>query len=416
MTFAIAVLGLGHDATAQAPGLPVIVVTCTDAADKPVIGAQVHVFQFTPQPEGPARLKPAGPFTTGADGMVRTAVALTWDGGRFDRWVYAVVPGKLVGGLRRMSGMDGDPCAIAVQLVPSRSLTGRVKVPEGFAAKGVRVRVLSLSRIEGENLWASVLPRQSGIAALQDVLPERFDCTVGEDGTFVLADLPVTPLLYLAAEGAGLGQAQFSNASLPGRTLPERIELVLERESVLAGTVLGSDGKPAAGATVQARITSGGPQLPVSAAFTTKTSAEGAFRIAGLQAATFEVSIQAKDAVFRPRRLDLGTGQCVADFAATLETPIEVTGTVVSEGDGKLVERVGVSAIADLQTQTGLGHALTDAMGRFTLRLPRGSAMLYFGSVPPGFVYPSPQILTTLDIVAGEKQAPLRFELARKRE
>jgi hypothetical protein len=90
----------------------------------------VHVLQFTAQLEGPARLQPARPFTTGADGMVRTAIALTWDGGRFDRWVYAVVPGRV----RLATAPPTSTTGNAVRVTVHQPLTGDLAVTCDFVS------------------------------------------------------------------------------------------------------------------------------------------------------------------------------------------------------------------------------------------------------------------------------------------
>ena len=153
------------------------------------------------------------PFRTGADGSVPTAPALTQNGGYFDRWVDAVVPGKLVGAARVLSATHPpDPDRITVTLLPSRTLSGRVVAPAGHALETVRVRVASLARIDGDNLFGAVFPRQTAISGFQDTLPERFDAAVATDGSFRITDLPATPLLYLVAESPGLCHARRQQA------------------------------------------------------------------------------------------------------------------------------------------------------------------------------------------------------------
>ena len=58
---------------------------------------------------------------------------------------------------------------------------------------------------------------------------------------------------------------------------------------------------------------------------------------------------------------------------------------------------------------------VTDADGRYDLRLPAGTARLYFNSLPDGFAYPRPQIVKRLDVQPGQAAIEnLNFTLQRK--
>src|SRR5262245_30158978 len=214
----VAVLGSAGLAAAQAKELPRIAVTCVDTDGKPVAGAEVHVFQHKKSATGTAYVA-SGPHLTDVSGVATTAVALDYDGGKFDRWLYARVPGKVVAAQRWFRFDDSPIVEPRLRLEPSRELRGVVKPPEGVAARSVRVRTLSLVALQDDDPIGKWFPRYHEFIGLRDTLPAVFDAEVGDDGAFVLRDLPPRPLVYLAAEGPGLAQAQWFNAMLRGRRI-----------------------------------------------------------------------------------------------------------------------------------------------------------------------------------------------------
>ena len=232
-------------ACAQDTALPRIRVTCVDGNGKPVANAEVHVFQFRKSPTPITDYLVSGPHRTDAEGVAVTAVALDHDGGQFDRWFHARVPGKWVGGMRWFRMRDTTVGEPVVRMVPTRDLRGRVVVPEGMKMQTVRVRTLSVM-VQGDALFGPQLPRYFAFAGLSHTLPELFDADVKDDGSFVLKDLPHLPLLYLAAEGPGLAQAQWFNALLPERRIPDIVEIAMTREARFTGSVVDARGRPVA--------------------------------------------------------------------------------------------------------------------------------------------------------------------------
>lgn len=109
------VLEHSHDARGHCPrrrrpragqGLPRVTVKSIDADGNPVAGAEVHLFQHRGSPNTILDL-PSGPHRTDANGVGVSAIAIDYDGGRFDRSLHARVPGRLVGALR----FDDSPIA-----------------------------------------------------------------------------------------------------------------------------------------------------------------------------------------------------------------------------------------------------------------------------------------------------------------
>lgn len=92
-----------------------------------------------------ARAK-VGPHRTGVDGLASTAIAIDYDGGCFDRWLHARVPGKLVGAMRWLrldTNAPPVPTEPVIRLEPSRrhwilSMVGRN--PTGPRTDRIRLR------------------------------------------------------------------------------------------------------------------------------------------------------------------------------------------------------------------------------------------------------------------------------------
>ena len=404
-------------AAAQGNPLPRLAVKCVDAEGKPVSDAEVHVFQARKGVVGAASYEPSGPHRTGVDGVATTAIAIDYDGGCFDRWLYARVPGKSVGAMRWLrfdTTAPPEPAEPVIRLEPSREVRGVVRGPEGVDVRTVRVRVLSLSALAGTDPIGSPFPRYHEFPGLRDALPERFDAAVAEDGSFVLRDQPPRPLLYLAAEGPGLAQAQWFNAVLPGRHIPDLVQISMQREAVLVATATDALQRPLADVLVKVRVERGGPGTGVRCTFEGRSDAEGRVRIGGLPAGEFAVEAVHPELVLRPQLLTLAVGETTQGLALAFEPAIEVRGVVRSTATGSGVERVGISAITGDEQRWLLGFAQTDPQGRFVLRLPKGTAALYVNRVPHGFQQPSASHdqLLRVDVQPGDKSlTELVFEI-----
>jgi hypothetical protein len=404
-------------AAAQGNPLPRLVVKCVDAEGKPVSDVEVHLLQHRKGITGASSYEHSGPHQTGADGFATTAIAIDYDGGCFDRWFYARVPGKSVGAMRCLrldTTAPPEPAEPVIRLEPSREVRGVVRVPEGLRAQSVRVRTLTVIALAAKGGTAGAYPRVYGIDGLRDALPTVFDATVAEDGRFALRDLPAHALVYLAAEGPGLGQAQWSNVRLPERKVPDSIELSMEREAVLGGTVIGPGGKPVADAVVNLRIERSMRQANVQCAFETRSDAAGRFRLVGLPAGTFQLVVLHGDGVVRPLPVELADAQELVQPDVILEDGVDVRGIVRGVPGNVAMERVGMTAITDDDRHWRLGFAQTDPQGRFVLRLPKGPAMLYVSRVPRGFQQPpsSYDQLLRLDVQPGDKAlTELVFEI-----
>ena len=393
--------------------LPRVEVHCVDAAGKPVVGAEVHVFQARKSPDGRADFVASGPHRSDAEGRAIAGVALDFDGGRFDRWFYARVPGKLVGAERAFSfDVKAQAPTPTIRMEPARDVRGRVQVSEGLAPTSVRVRMLSLHMLSGDSPRAHYFPRSPDLHGLSGTLPDLFDADVAEDGTFTLRDLPPRMRLYLAAEGAGLAHTQWSNIRLPELRIPDLIELTMKRESAIEGRVVGPNAEGVLGAEV--RVCLGDADIRL--AFETRSDAVGKFRIAGLPAGAASIEVTSAVGLMRPRQLLVTAAEVLQAGNLPIEPGIEVRGSVRSVPDGAAVEGVGITAITDEGQQRQLGWTSTNGEGRFVLRLPTGGCGLYIAGVPAGYQRPSakPDDVLRLDVRPGDPSlTEVRFEIQR---
>jgi beta-lactamase regulating signal transducer with metallopeptidase domain len=392
-------------------------VLCVDAEGNPVEGAEVHLFQYLGKERG-ARYLHFGPLKSDVEGKVLFSRALFSNShGNFDRWVYARVPGKLVGAGRsarwisRRSIINPDA---RVKMMPSRSVEGTVTVPVGLDPKNVNVsvRTMHITTGDGDFEYQS-FPREIHFRGLDTSLPGIFECRPDLEGRIRFDDVPVRGRLYLVTFGQGLGEAQWRNDG-NSRSFDEPIDITIEKERRLFGRVLSPTGEPAAGVEVSARISSS--NVSYLSTFRFVTNEAGDFEISGLPALDFRVSVSDPHErwVFRPLERVRGSAKTGPELTLKMEIGIFVSGKVV-DPEGNVVEGAALSALADTQEGPGLDHDTTDHNGRYRLRIPAGQAKFYFNALPDGFKYPRPQIIKRLDIQAGQAAVKdLIFTLDRK--
>jgi hypothetical protein len=378
-------------------------VLCVDSDGKPVEGAEVHLFQQLGE-AGNGRYLHFGPLKSDADGKALFSQAIfSGSLGNFDRWMYARVPGKLVGvgrSARWISRRSIINPEARVKMMPSRPVEGRVTVPKGFDPGNVTVKVRTMNITTGEGDWAyESFPRQVNFPGLDTSLPHIFETRPDANGRIRFDDVAFRGHLYLVTSGKGLGEAQWRN-DWESRSFDQPIEITIERERTLSGRVLSPTGEPVAGVEVLARIASNAPSMYLST-FRSVTDDAGRFEILGLPALEFVVSAQDPNVrwVFRPLEGVQGSTQTGQELTLKMETGVSVSGKVVDAG-GNAVEgaAISVSALSDTDEGPGLDHDMTDHNGHYRLRIPSGQAKLYFNALPDGFKYPEPQIIRRLDV------------------
>ncbi len=381
------------------PSTPRVTVLCVDAQGKPVPHAEVYLFQ---QPVGDKNpYVQSGPFMSDEQGRALCGEAIfSNDHGNFDRWIYARVPGSLVGAARgaKWTNRAAFNAEGRVTLQPSRSIEGKVTVPAGFDPTKVVIRTRALHVINGPGFFDyGSIPRHDSFPGLDTALPERFDCRPDSQGRIHFSDVPVRGELILVSAGAGLAEAQWMNE---GKTFDQPIQLTIRPESLVSGRVLAPDGKPAAGVEVVARL-SPPPELHTLflTSFRALTDGDGTFALHALPQVPFVLSAHDSKQLwtFRPLEKLLVEPEKDPHLTLRLETGTLVSGRVL-DPDGKPVEGAALSAVADTQLGPGLADDFTNATGKYRLRLPPGGANLYFNSLPDGFAYPRPQVIKHLDI------------------
>jgi Carboxypeptidase regulatory-like domain len=390
---------------------------CVDANGNPVAGAEVHLFQHTGAGDG--RFAHAGPFTSDALGKAVCAQEIfSNQQGNFDRWIYARVPGRLVGVARcaKWTNRAAFNREGRVQLMPSRSIEGRVTVPPAFdpTKVTVRVRTLHIFTGPGQTKYQS-FPREDHFPGLDTALPQIFERQPDVSGSFRFDDIPVRGRLYVVTVAERLAEAQWMNAN---GTFDRSIHLNTAEESLVSGHVLTPDGKPAVGVDVTARLSPVGRRRSlILTSFRAVTDASGQFAIHGLPQTEFVLSVRDPEQrfTFRPQENLFVQPGNDPRLSLKLEAGTLVSGRVL-DAQGQPVEGASLSAVNESQAGSGLAHDFTDANGHYRLRLPAGGARLYFDSLPDGFAYPQPLVVKELDIKPGQADlANLDFTLRRER-
>ena len=224
------------------PPIQRVNVLCVDADRNPVPGAEVHLFQRIGGEDG--RYLHSGTFTSDAEGRAVCAETIFSDEhGNFDRWIYARVPGRLVGVGRcaqwtnqRVINPEGR-----VVMQPSRSVEGQLRLPAGYDPTKVVVRVQTLHIFTGAGDFDfESFPRYDPFRGLDTALPEIFDYRPDSHGRIRFGDVPVRGQLYLVTTGDGLGEAQWRNDN---KAFDQPIQLTIEEESYLSGRVVTPDRK-----------------------------------------------------------------------------------------------------------------------------------------------------------------------------
>ena len=401
---------------ASKPSAPKFNVLCVDAQNKPVPNAEVFLFQQTGSVKG--RYVRSGPFKSDEQGRALCSDAIfSNEFGNFDRWIYARVPGRLIGAARAAKWTNRAPFNAEgrVKLHPSRSIEGKVTVPAGYDPTKVIVRTRVLHVITGPDFFDyESFPREDSFPGLDTALPERFDCRPDEKGRVYFSDVPVNGRLTLVTAGDGLAEAQWRNE---GKSFDQPIQLTIAKESLISGRVLSPDGQPAIGVEVVARL-SPPPQRQIYylSQFRAQTDENGTFALHGVPQIEFVLSVNDSKNLwtFRPLENQLVKPEHDPHLTLRMEIGTVVSGRVL-DPDGKPIEGAAISAVADTQLGPGLDGDFTRADGKYQLRLSAGKAKLYFNSLPDGFAYPKPQVVKQLDIEPNQPDIEnLNFTLERQ--
>jgi hypothetical protein len=397
-----------------------VAALCVDADGKPIPGAEVHLFQYVGT-AADGHYSHSGPFASDENGRAVCSDEILYDSGNYDRWFYARVPNRLVGAGRsaKWTNRAAFNTEGRVVMQASRSIEGKVTVPEGFDPRRVTVLVRSMHIHQGPgDMNFDSFPREEHFPGLDTALPEIFECRPDSDGRIRLDDGPMRGRLYLVTRGAGLGEAQWSNSQNLDARFDRPIELTIEEEGLLSGRILTPEGKPAGGMKVTARLSVFGRRQNIYlSSFHAVTDGNGAFAIHGLPETEFDLKFRDPKRLwtFRPLEKLLVRARQDPGLKLTMEKGVRVSGRVLNT-DGQPVEGAAISAVADKKGGPGLSDDTTSASGRYEFLLPAGHAYLYFNSLPDGYAYPNPLIVKHLEIKPGEGDIQdLNFTLQRRK-
>src|SRR5579863_5386139 len=221
------------------PPVQDVTMVCVDAEAQPVKDAEIYLFQYN----SAERYQQFGPFKSDEQGKAVCAEAVfSNDLGNFDRWIYARIPGRLVGVARssKFTNQKAINPEFQVKLQASCSVKGQVTVPDGFDCTKITVRVKTLHAISGTGFFDyGSFPREDHFPGLDTALPKIFECRPDAAGRIQFDDVPQRGRLYLVTAGDGLAEAQWWNGvaanNQPNPLADQHIELTIPEASSLSG-------------------------------------------------------------------------------------------------------------------------------------------------------------------------------------
>jgi hypothetical protein len=325
------------------------------AGGKPVEAAQVTLFWrgAAGGPLGAPLFRAAGAAATNAAGTARLPA-------RPGAYLVSAHPAGLSAVTRDVVRPSGTPLTrVELQVTAGHALEGRTMTPG-------QKEPVALATVT-----AVPLGRMSGPRGLLggEPMPQEERTTVQSDpsGRF---RFPLLGEGFFRIEATAPGHARAVAAKVQ---IPRSGELLLElpAESVIEGTVRTSDGKPAAGADVQAiaaSTTRGGNATSAG----TVASSNGGFSLS-VDPGTWQVSASlAGEAGGDRRPLDVASGQTVRGVVIQLGKPGAIAGAVTAQSTGAPIAGA-LLTLRPYQSASEQGQAVSDAHGQFALE-----------GIPPG--------------------------------
>lgn len=201
----------------------------------------------------------------------------------------------------------------------------RVVDRDGEAVAGAIVETRSFQLIKAR-------PRSRG-NFLWDSRDFRVAVQSDDDGRVILTDLGRGAELTLTVTRAGYVPAELNGVQVPDEAEDEVLEVVLERESHIAGVVLDAEGRGLAGTYVALSPVEALRKPPPGSS--ARTGADGRFRITGLPAGLYEVWARASGhADMDPIEVDLGSGESLEGLVFQVPESATIQGRVL-EADGQ---------------------------------------------------------------------------------
>jgi hypothetical protein len=246
---------------------------------------------------------------------------------------------------------------------------------------------------DGKTQHGAMFDRHSEGTA--DLWPEVFEVNPDAQGDFTILDAPTEGMIYLAAEGPGLGQSQFYTAGVASTDL---VSMTMLPEAMIEGTLLYEHtNEPANGITIKAYPEPGGGHIGVILPFEATTQEDGTFRIEELPEGIFTVAVPVEQ---QPSEWNVAVqivqtkiGETVSGIELRMEKGALITGMVTDSETGSPIGKVQITALNPGEPEGhNIGFRITDEEGRYSIRLPKGESMLYFMAIPrEKYEYPPDQ-------------------------
>jgi hypothetical protein len=268
-------------------------------------------------------------------------------------------------GMRFMDRVEigGDPDFEHDIVLPSASVSGRVLLPDGSPAEGVRVELGPEQHVAELSSSLSVGSRDTdvyGAFAFDGLQAGVYRLTAGSVRGRVAAGMAVVKNLVLE-EDRGV----------------DRLEIRLQAPARIEGTIAGPDGKPCAGAVVFVRDDT---ESRLAETYPPPTSdAGGRFAIEGLPPGAFRIGARTDGLVtLESQRIELRPGE-TSRVALELRAGTRLR-VVVQEQDGRAVG-ASLRVTDDRGEVVGSAYPLTDG-DRAEPPAPENGARI--GPIPPG--------------------------------
>ena len=332
------------------------------AHDKPIAFAEVRLYarlRVTPGVgEQPWRV--AGVAKTGRDGLVRIPA-------RPGAYLVAARADGFAPARKEFIRASGDPVTrVELDLSKGVSLAGRTVSKGGREPVSLaQVTVVDMPRTTGRGQPGRRGPFRVGPRAaspIDEVAPveERSTATSDQDGRFRVEGLE--PGRYrVEAQATGTARAIAAPVVVP---VGQDLVLELAAASFIEGSVVDSEGKPAAGAEV---IATGGPSVVYG-----ETTDTGTFSLE-VEPRTHFLSARSKDQAGKARDpVSVAAGQTARGVKIQLSPGASLAGAVVARATSLPIAGARIN-LSPAGAGGNLGGAITDASGSFLI-----------GGLPPG--------------------------------
>jgi len=234
-----------------------------------------------------------------------------------------------------------------------------------------------------------------GVLVIEEMLPGDFDFNVGEGEAvelgFIKGYMPRTLARWWSTDATHKHQQKLVEANQFQRNFDdltfkltvgmEPVTIDVEQGVTFSGRVLDPNGKPVAGATVAPAKTGSGNSLTGDTRFSTKTDADGKYRVVMPAGNWFQYNLMAHDGDYQEWRtwangvnkpVFSSPGEVYADMDLTLTHPATVRGQVLTKGRPlKIGTSVSAQAKDLLENRYYNPTALVNEDGSFELKFIR---------------------------------------------